>query len=242
MLLAIDVGNSNIIFGIFEGERLIKQWRLQTFPFLFPKIKIPVDKVVIASVVPSLDRKLVTAVKKRFRLNPFFVTAQNIAGLKIKLVNKKEVGADRVVNALAAYKIYGGPAIVFDFGTATTFDVVSARGEYLGGAIAPGIMLARDALYRQTAKLPKIKIEAPRRVIGKNTRQAMRSGLVYGCAAMAEGMIERIKSSLVPRPSSLKIIATGGLAPLICKYLKLIDKIDLELTLKGLMITAKEKT
>ena len=265
MILAIDLGNTNIVFGLFKDKKLIREWRFPTSQVRLPNIKNKIDKVVVASVVPSLNRKLKVKVRKQYKCNPFFVTANNIVGLKVCLKNKREIGADRVVDALATYKLYGGPAIIIDFGTATTFDVLSGKGEYLGGAIAPGISLARDALYEQAAKLPKIKIEAPRGVIGKNTISAIRSGLVFGYVAMVEGMIRRIKSELQTFPpkagsridlyngigtkskpqnkskvqtseSKIRVIATGGLAKLICKYTKVVDKIDDKLTLKGLRI------
>ena len=181
-----------------------------------------------------MNRKLKIGIRKQFKCRPFFVTAGNIPRLKVRLKNKREIGADRVVDALAALTLYKGPCLVVDFGTATTFDAISARGEYLGGAIAPGIVLARDALYEQAAKLPRIKISAPQEVIGKNTVSAMRSGLVYGYVAMVEGMVARIRSRIKTQRSKTKIIATGGLAKLICKYTKVVDKIDAKLTLKGL--------
>jgi len=208
MLLAIDVGNTNITFGLFDERKLVKQWRCLTDKLLVPSSKFPVTSVVICSVVPSLDQRIKAKVQRLFNVKPFFVTAENITGIKVKVKNKKEVGADRVVDALAAYKLYGGPCIVVDFGTATTFDVVSAKGEYLGGAIAPGISLARDALYHQTAKLPKVEIKAPKNVIGKDTVSAMQSGLVYGYVSMVEGMIRKLK--VERRALNVSVVATGG--------------------------------
>ncbi|OGB87862.1 hypothetical protein A3J44_06550 [candidate division WOR-1 bacterium RIFCSPHIGHO2_02_FULL_45_12] len=234
MILVIDLGNTNIVFGVFSGKMLVKEWRLSTNNFKIPKIKAKFSAVIVASVVPALDKKLKTFIRNTFKLEPHFVTAGNIVGLKIRLKKKREIGADRVVNALAAYILYGGPAIVVDFGTATTFDVVSAQGEYLGGIITSGIAMARDALYEQTAKLPRIKIKAPKRLIGKDTVSAMRSGLVHGYVAMVEGMIEKLRSEIQNTNSALKVIATGGLARLICKYTKVVDTIDAKLTLKGL--------
>ena len=237
MLLAIDLGNTNTVLGLFRGKRLIKEWRYSTRKFKIPKIQARVKAVIVASVVPALNRKLKTGIRKRFKCNPFFVTAENIPGLKVGLKNKREVGADRVVDALAAFTLYEGPLVVVDFGTATTFDAISARGEYLGGAIAPGIDLAKDALYEQAAKLPKIKISAPKQIIGRNTVSAMRSGLVYGYVSMVEGMVERFKKAIGKRP---KVIATGGLAKLICKYTRVVDKIDAKLTLKGLRMIGEK--
>jgi type III pantothenate kinase len=185
-------------------------------------------------------------------VEPIFVSSRNIPEIKIKIKNKTEVGADRLVDALAAYKLYGGPAIIVDFGTATTFDVITAQGEYLGGAIAPGILLARDTLHERTAKLPKIEIRAPKSVIGRDTVEAMRSGLVFGYVAMVEGMVERLKLRITPclpagrnyelrKTSKIKVIATGGLAKLICKYTDIVDIIDGKLTLKGLQLISCQK-
>lgn len=235
-VLAIDLGNTCVVFGLFKGKKLVREWRCPTHKFKIPKIKTKVNKVIVASVVPSLNKKLKTAIRKQFKCNLSFVTAANIPGLKICLKNKREIGADRVVDALGVYRLYGGPAIIVDFGTATTFDLISARGEYLGGAIAPGVTLARDALYEHAAKLPKIKISAPRTVVGKDTVSAMQSGLVYGYVAMVEGMVERMRSEIRDPRSEIKVIATGGLAKLICKYTKVVDRIDTKLTLKGLQM------
>jgi len=239
MILVIDVGNTSVVFGLFKGKKLVREWRCATNQLKIPTIKSQVQAVIIASVVPGLNKKLKSAIKKQFKITPYFVTAKNIPGLKVKLKNKGEIGADRVVDALAAYTLYKGAAIIVDFGTATTFDVVSAKGEYLGGAIAPGIALARDSLYEQTAKLPRIKIKAPKKVIGNDTVSAMESGLVYGYVAMVEGMIKRLHSAFPTPHSALKVIATGGFAKLICKYTRVVDTIDLKLTLKGLRIIAE---
>jgi type III pantothenate kinase len=237
MLLAIDVGNTNITFGLFDEKKLVKQWRCLTGALRVPSSKFLVTRVIICSVVPSLDQKLKTEVQRLFGIKPFFITAENISGIKVKVKNKREVGADRVVNALAAYKLYGGPCIVVDFGTATTFDVVSSKGEYLGGAIAPGIALARDALYNQTAKLPRVEIKAPRSVIGKDTVSAMQSGLVYGYVSLVEGMIRKLRFER--RELNVGVIATGGYAPLICRHTKIVDRVDQDLTLKGLRLVGE---
>jgi type III pantothenate kinase len=240
VLLTIDLGNTNVVFGLFKGRRLIREWRYPTEKLKIPKIKAKLTAVVIASVVPSLNKKLKTKVRRHCKCIPFFVTAENIPGLKVRLKKKKEIGADRVVDALAVYKLYGGPAIIVDFGTATTFDVVSERGEYLGGAIAPGISLARDSLYEKAAKLPRVNISAPKQIIGKNTVSAMQSGLVFGYVAMVEGMVAKIKSKIKNQKSKIKVIATGGLSRLICKYTKVVDRIDTKLTLKGLQMIGEK--
>jgi type III pantothenate kinase len=241
MLLAIDIGNTNIVFGVFSGKKIVKQWRLptpKTALKTFPVIK-GIDQILIASVVPALDKSLARQLSKKYGITPHFVTARNIPGIRLRMRNKNEVGADRVVDALAAYKLYGGPAIVVDFGTATTFDVITAKGEYLGGAIAPGLLLARDALHARTAKLPLIDLKAPRHVIGKNTVEAIQSGLVFGYVAMVEGLIKHINSSFGIRHSAFRVVATGGLARLICKYTDVVDIIDDNLTLKGLQLCLK---
>jgi type III pantothenate kinase len=253
MILTIDLGNTNVVFGLFKGKKLLREWRCPTSKLKIKNSKLKINEVIICSVVPSLNRKLETGIRKQFKCTPHFVTANNIPGLKVRLKNKREIGADRVVDALAAYTLYGGPLVIVDFGTATTFDAVSGRGEYLGGAIAPGIALARDALYEQTAKLPKIKISAPKGIIGRNTVSAMQSGLVFGYVAMVEGMVRRMKTEICAqcsvigaqntehrtRNTGIKVIATGGLAKLICKYTKVVDRIDTKLTLKGLRIVGE---
>ncbi len=253
MLLAVDLGNTNVVFGLFRGRKLIREWRCSTKKFRIPQIRAKVGAVVVASVVPRLNRKFKSRMRKQFGCPSFWVTAGNIPGLAVRLKKKREIGADRVVDALAAFTLYKGPLVVVDFGTATTFDAVSAAGEYLGGAIAPGVILARDALYEQAAKLPRVRISAPRSVIGKNTVSAMQSGLVYGYVAMVEGMVSRMKSQIqisksqtnpkskFPNPKQkIKVIATGGLSELICKHTRVVDKIDTRLTLKGLQLVGEK--
>ncbi|MDD4179225.1 MAG: type III pantothenate kinase [Candidatus Margulisbacteria bacterium] len=236
MLLAIDVGNTSVHLGLFRGKTLVKEWRVATSRISGNQgIRKGVSgysdirDIIISSVVPKADivlRKMFPAAK--------FVNYKNI-GIKVKVKNPAEVGADRLVNALAAYKLYGGPAIIIDFGTATTFDVINAKGEYLGGAIAPGLELSRDILKERTAKLPKIEIKAPKNIIGKNTVEAMQSGLVFGYVAMVEGMVKRLRNAnRVTRNAS--VVATGGLARLICQQTGIIDTIDDTLTLKGLRL------
>ncbi len=237
MILVIDLGNTNIVFGLYRGKKLVKQWRFSVYAFKFPKIKSSISSIIVSSVVPSLSSKLKKGLKKHYGISAYFVTAKNVSGIKVKLKNKAEIGADRVVNALAAYALYKGPIIIVDFGTATTFDLISTKGEYVGGAIAPGINLARNALYEHAAKLPKVKIKAPKNVIGKNTVLAMQSGLVFGYVSMVEGMVQKIKQQ---KTKTIKVVATGGLAPLICKYTRVVDTIDTELTLKGLRIIGEE--
>ena len=228
MHLAIDVGNSVTRFGVFKDNRLIKDWTIETKNLLKwkPDKAIVSLPVIISSVVPAADKIL-----RRKLIRPRFVNAGNIKGLIIKLKKKPEIGADRVVDAYAAINLYGVPAIVLDFGTATTFDVISRKGEYLGGVIASGIGLSRDILWERTAKLPRIDIKAPKNIIGDSTVEAMRSGLVYGYASMVDGMVGRLKNKIGKKT---KVIATGGYARLIAKYASGIDIIDPDLTLKGL--------
>ncbi|MCU0640754.1 MAG: type III pantothenate kinase [Candidatus Margulisbacteria bacterium] len=241
MLLVIDVGNTSTAFGLFRGVRLVKTWRVAT-ERLSDHQNISwrgsegqrIREVRVASVVPKANK----ALKRQFP-QAKFINYQDI-GIKIKVKKPAEVGIDRLVDALAAVKLYGAPAIIVDFGTATTFDVVSAKSEYLGGAIAPGIMLSRDILHERTAKLPRIRIAAPRHVVGRSTVEALQSGLIFGYVAMVEGMIKRIKHSRYPLPvTRYKVIATGGLARLICKETDVIDIIDDNLTLYGLLLCQK---
>lgn len=241
MLLAIDAGNTTVHFGIFLGKKLVKDWREPTERITrnwsirkrIPDIK-QISKTIVSSVVPSINK----AIRRQFP-NALFVDHRSI-GIRIKVKKPAEVGADRLVDALAAGRLYGGPAIIVDFGTATTFDVINGRGDYLGGAIAPGLLLARDTLYARTAKLPRVSLKAPRSVIGKNTVEAIRSGLVLGYAALVEGMVKRLRSQFSVPSSRIKVIATGGLAPLICKRTTVIDRIDPELTLKGLRLMGEK--
>ncbi|MFA5112983.1 MAG: type III pantothenate kinase [Candidatus Margulisiibacteriota bacterium] len=233
MLLTIDVGNTSTTCGLFSGAKLVKTWRVATAQLPRGLRDYGAKEVIIGSVVPKADKTL----RRRFP-RARFVTYHDV-GLKVKMARPAEVGIDRLVDALAAVKLYGAPAIIVDFGTATTFDVVSAKGEYLGGAIAPGIMLSRDILHERTAKLPRIDVKAPKHVVGKSTVEAMQSGLVFGYVAMVEGLIKHISSALGIRHSALKVIATGGLARLICKYTPVIDIIDDNLTLYGLRLCRK---
>ncbi|OGB90166.1 hypothetical protein A2625_04205 [candidate division WOR-1 bacterium RIFCSPHIGHO2_01_FULL_53_15] len=252
MVLAIDVGNTTIHFGLSSGKKLVREWRVGTDRVSGDQgIRKwlsgyrDIRQVIVSSVVPRVSKLL----KNRFP-NALFVNHKNV-GLKVKVAKPAQVGADRLVNALAAHKLYGGPAIIVDFGTATTFDVINSKGDYLGGAIAPGLELSREILHERTAQLPRIEIKAPKNVIGKNTVEAMQSGLVFGYVSLVEGMVARIKyeirnskyetnSKSKITNSKLKVIATGGLAPLICKYTGAIDRIDTKLTLEGLLLIGKE--
>jgi len=247
MILAADIGNTNIVFGLFGDGKLIHSWRSDTTPkrslkeysrdmnrvltYLEIRPEEVID-VIVSSVVPEMDGMIEELATDLFDVDAKFVGPGSFKKLKIK-AKKDEVGTDRLVNAEAAYRLYGGPAVVVDFGTATTFCAVSKNGEYLGGAIAPGIGMARDSLHEKTAKLPKVAIEFPKKVIGKDTINAMRSGLFYGYVAMTEGMIERFKKEISGKP---KVIATGGFAGEIQKRMKIFDEVDPNLTLEGLRL------
>ncbi|HTU35824.1 MAG TPA: type III pantothenate kinase [Candidatus Acidoferrum sp.] len=251
MLLTLDVGNTNTVLGVFRESKLIAHWRLTTardqtvdeygiltrnlfsLADLDPK---EISGVIISSVVPPLNWTLEEMSKKYFHQTPLFVEPGVKTGMAVLVDNPLEVGADRIVNGVAAFQQYGGPLIVIDFGTAITFDVISARGEYLGGAIAPGIGIASEALFARAARLPRIDIKDPGKVIGKNTAAHMQSGLYYGTIDMVDGMVERIKAELGADAAKLKVIATGGQAGLISRGSKYVQDTDEFLTLNGLRI------
>jgi type III pantothenate kinase len=248
VLLAIDIGNTNIAIGIFDGERLVATWHLAADVHkladeyaamllnLLPREGLDfsdVTEVVICSVVPPLVTKFEELCQRYFGLLPLVVGSGIKTGVSIRMENPREVGADRVVNAAAGHRLYGGPLIVIDFGTATTFDVVSREGDYLGGAIAPGIESAAEGLFQRTAKLPRVELVRPKKVIGKNTVSAIQSGIIFGYVGLVEGLVARIKWEL---GEEARVLATGGFAELIAKGSKVIEVIDPDLTLKGLRI------
>jgi type III pantothenate kinase len=249
MLLTIDVGNTNITLGVFDGDTLGPRWRLATdhnrmadeygilLINLFHHAGIEpgqIHGIALASVVPPLTGTFLDACEKYLGQRPFVVDAGVKTGVRIKYDDAKhQVGADRIVDAAAVQKLYGGPACVVDLGTATTFDAISATGDYLGGAIAPGITIAAEALFQRTAKLPKVDLQRPPAAIGRNTVHAIQSGLLFGYVGMVEGMVARFRAELGP---NMKVIATGGLAGLIANETKVIDIIAPWLTLEGLKI------
>ena len=250
-LLAIDIGNTNIVLGLYDGERLATQWRIATDHARMPdeyamllfdlfdragQDPDSVQGIILASVVPPLTGIFVEVGERYFGQKPLVVDAGVRTGVRIRYDSPRDVGADRVVNAVAAYHIYGGPACVVDFGTGTTFDAISAEGDYLGGAIAPGIGIAAEALFARTAKLPRIDIARPPRAIGNNTVHAMQSGLLFGYVGLVEGMVARFREELGP---DMRVIATGGLARLIAAETDAIEVVDQELTLKGLRLIWK---
>jgi type III pantothenate kinase len=250
MLLAIDLGNTNTVFGVYDAsDKLVKHWRLSTQKertvdeygillrnlFALEKIEANnIHRVIIASVVPPLDPVLNEMVSSYFSVKPVFVTHEN-AGIPILYDKPSDVGADRIVDAVAVVHKYGKPAIVVDFGTATTFDAITSNGEYQGGVIAPGIVISAEALYHHAAKLPRIEIQKPAHVIGTSTVTSMQSGLFYGYVALVDGLITRMKKELGP---NTKVIGTGGQAPLISQETTLIDTVDANLTLDGLQLVA----
>ncbi len=248
MLLAIDIGNTNITFGLYEGETLKPHWRIRTIHEKMPdEYGILLDQlfrhrgyrpeqvtdIAIASVVPPLTPVFVQACQDYLGQTPLVVDTGVRTGVRIRYDNPREVGADRVVDAAAVRALYGVPACVVDFGTATTFDAVSAEGDYLGGAIAPGIGIAAQALFERTAKLPRVELARPPSAIGRNTAHSIQSGLLFGYVGLVEGMVARFKAELGPQT---RIVATGGLAEIIARETEVIDVVDPWLTLHGLRI------
>ncbi|MFO8036759.1 MAG: type III pantothenate kinase [Anaerolineales bacterium] len=248
MLLTIDVGNTNISMGIYEGKELGPRWRvstdhdrmpdeygLQILGLLEHDGLIPEDLtgVCMASVVPPLTSRILQASQEYLDQMPLVVDAGVKTGVRILYETPRSVGADRIVDAAAVQALYGGPACVVDFGTGTTFDAISKEGDYLGGAIAPGISIAADALFQRAAKLPRVDLTHPPSVIGKNTPHAMQSGLIYGYVGLVEGMVARFRKELGPE---MKVIATGGLTEIIAKETDVIDIVAPWLTLDGLRI------
>ncbi|NPA15367.1 MAG: type III pantothenate kinase [Deferribacteres bacterium] len=247
MLLAVDIGNTNIVIGVYRGKELVNFWRVGTdrkktiFEYavvisgLFSLNGLPAGSVkdaVISSVVPPLTGVIKETLSFLFDIEPLIVGPGVKTGMPVLVDNPKEVGTDRIVNAVGAYSKYGGPLVVVDFGTATTFDAVSAKGEYLGGAICPGIGISLEALFRETAQLPKVDFKKPRRVIGKNTIESMQSGIFYGYVSLVDGMVERMKKEL----SGAKCVATGGYASAIAHESSTIEVVDPWITLEGLRI------
>ncbi len=247
MLLAIDIGNTNVVLGVFDGKTLVANWRVGTntqitpdeyamiFSDLFNFAKLDFNRitgVIISTVVPPLLSVMSEMSRKYFHIDPVIVTHELKTGITIRSDNPKEVGADRIVNAAAAYKLFGGPIIIVDFGTATTFCAVTKSGEYIGGAICPGIKISAEALFQRASKLPRVELLKPERVIGVDTISAMQSGIIYGYAGLVDGIVERMKKELSP---NAKVIATGGLAELVSPETKSIEEIRSHLTLDGLL-------
>jgi type III pantothenate kinase len=246
MLLAIDVGNSNIVVGVFDGERLVADFRLRTHAhatgdelgltiigLLRSREVEPasIAGVVVSSVVPSLSRSIEGLARTFFGLTPMVVGPGVRTGMRILYDDPRQVGADRIVNAIAAFRRYGGPAVLVDFGTATTFDAISAQGEYLGGAIAPGMLISLEALVAHAAKLSRVDLVAPSSVIGRTTTASMQAGMVFGYVGLIEGLVNRMRKELGP---GTRVIGTGGIAELIASETECIEVVDQRLTLDGL--------
>lgn len=249
MLFVIDVGNTNVVMGIYEGDVLRFSYRMATdrtrssdeIGFFFlqilqnSKVEIQqIEDVVISSVVPPIMHSLENAVRKYIKKEPLIVNSATALPMNILLDNPSELGADRIVNAIAAHELYGGPVIVIDFGTATTFCAVAQNGDYLGGIIYPGLKISIDALVERTAKLPRIEISKPEHVIGKNTVESMQSGLIHGYAGMVDSLVRKMGNEMGAH--SLSVVATGGLSTLISKESETITHINRDLTLVGLKI------
>lgn len=248
LLLAVDIGNSNIVVGLFQNAKLMAEWRmatdigrtpdeyageLQNFLSLRSIPLRAVKQAILSSVVPPLTPTLCEAIETLCHIKPAVIIPEQVKQLTLKIDQPKEVGADRLVNAVAAYQLYGGPCIIIDFGTATTFCAVTKKGEYIGGAITAGPKITRDALFQRTSKLPKVELAKPKKIIGSNTVETMQSGLFYGHIDLVEGMVKRFKKIL---GSKAKVIATGGLSKLFQSETNCFDIVNPALTLQGLQM------
>lgn len=245
-LLVLDVGNTNIIVGIYVDDALAASWRFATArdrtadeyglvaqQLIRAKFRGDFEGAIVASVVPPLNATIAEMVRRYFNLEPLFIEAGVKTGLSIQTDNPLEVGADRIANAVAAFELHGGPAVVVDFGTATTLDVVSARGEYRGGVIAPGLTISAEALFSRAARLPRVDIRKPQHLVGTNTVASMQSGIYFGYLGLVDGLLARMKQEI---RDIRRVVATGSLAEPIARDSAHIDEIDPELTLKGLKI------
>ncbi|WP_160203314.1 type III pantothenate kinase [Priestia megaterium] len=248
MIFVLDVGNTNTVLGVYDGDELKYHWRVETsrnktedeygmtIKALLEHVSLSfkdIHGIIISSVVPPIMFALERMCQKYFHLKPLVVGPGIKTGLNIKYENPREVGADRIVNAVAGIQLYGSPLIIVDFGTATTYCYIDENKQYMGGAIAPGINISTEALYSRASKLPRIEIARPNSIVGKNTVSAMQAGILYGYVGQVEGIVSRMKEQATVNP---KVIATGGLATLIAKESDIIDIVDPFLTLKGLQI------
>lgn len=248
MLLTVDIGNTNITIGVFDDNKLKATWRVATgvhrmpdeyaslLLSLFDRQSIAASQItdaILCSVVPPLVGVFEEVCRRYMKVSPLVVEAGVKTGVQICMDNPREVGADRIVNAVAAHQLYEGPVIVIDLGTATTFDVVSKEGDYLGGAIAPGIAIATEALFTKTAVLPRVELTHPKRAIGRSTVAAMQSGVVFGYAGLIEGIVSRIQQELGDKA---KVVATGGYAELLARETPVIEVVNADLTLVGLRL------
>lgn len=249
MLMVLDVGNTNIVLGIYDGKKLLTSWRLATnrdktmdemgilVLDLFRHGNISakdIKGIILSSVVPSMMGAIEAMCKKYFNITPLIVGPGIKTGMNILYENPREVGADRIVNAIAAYEVYKSAMVIIDFGTATTFCAVSSEGEYLGGAISTGVKISTEALFQHAAKLPRIELVQPANVIGKNTVESMQAGIIYGYIGQVDYIVDRMKKEM--KTDKIKVIATGGFAKIIAKGSKTIDEVNENLTLEGLRI------
>ncbi len=248
MLLTIDIGNTNITIGLYQGKELGPRWRLATAYDHMPDeyglqlsgllehaghTARDITGICLASVVPPITGKIIEACKRYINVEPLVVDAGVKTGVRVRYEDPRAVGADRIVDAVAVVHLYGTPACVVDFGTATTFDAIAKNGDYLGGAIAPGIGIAAEALFQRTAKLPRVDLQKPPSVIGRNTVHSMQSGLLYGYVGLVEGMVARFREELGP---DMRVIATGGLADIVAQETQVIQLVAPWLTLDGLQM------
>ena len=248
MLLVIDVGNTNTVVGVFDGDKLVQSWRVRTVAnhtvdeygmliySLYKSSKIStrsISDIIISCVVPPMLNILEPLCEKYFHVKPLIVEPGIKTGMPIHYDNPREVGADRIVNAVAAFEKYKSDLIIVDFGTATTFDYVSAKGEYMGGCIAPGIVISSEALFEKASKLPRVEFKKPKTLIAKDTISSMQAGIMFGYAGLVDGIVERMKVEVKSNP---KVIATGGLAVVIAPETKSIEVVEENLTLEGLRI------
>jgi type III pantothenate kinase len=260
VLLTIDVGNTNTVLGVFDGEQVIEHWRIATDPVRTadelavtlqgllsrsPAVsESDIGGIALCSTVPSVLHEMREMFRRYYPDLPTVIVEPGIkTGVPVRTDNPKETGSDRIMNTLAAVHLYGGPAIVVDFGTSTNFDAVSEKGEFVGGAFAPGIEISVDALSRRAAQLLKVELNRPGRVVGKNTVESLQSGIIFGFAGQVEGIVARMARELAPdAPDSVTVIATGGLAPLVIGEVEVIDKYEPWLTLIGLRLVYERNT
>ena len=248
VLLVIDIGNSNIVMGTYVGKKLMKHWRISTDRqktgdeygmlinelFAYQNVALTdIENIIISSVVPPLVVPITKMCERYFKIHPLIVGPGIKTGIKLNYENPRAIGADRIVNVVGAFDQYGGDLIVIDIGTATTFDVVAENGDFLGGAIAPGIATSADALFNQTAKLPRVELVAPKSIVCHNTIQGMQAGIIYGYVGQIDAIVERIRAEI---GKELRVIATGGFAKMIASESKTIEKVDHFLTLSGLRV------
>ena len=249
MILVCDVGNTNIVLGVYENEKILRAWRISTDRnktsdeygvsikqlFEYENLDIDnIDSILISSVVPTIMHALENMSRRYFKKEPVIIGPGIKTGINIKYDNPKEVGADRIVNAVAAFEKFGGPIIIVDFGTATTFCAISESGDYLGGVISPGIIISSEALFQKASKLPRVELIKPEKVLNKNTINSMQAGIIYGYVGMVDYLIEKMEDELGVK--SKEVIATGGLSSVIASESKKITKIEKMLTLEGLRL------